>query len=235
MSEDVDKLSEDNQFLAPTSDKFDIMKALTVFAELRGGESLKKACENAGINLAILHTWRRLFPKFASRLDEALEDRAYFYEDMMHDLAMDPDLPAVELNSKVSALEKLAKMGNTKRYNKQKTDSENAGGVTFVINTGVPNAAPTKLEDIIYVERDETSEMSSGSGVDLQGYRGGADEGDTPWWDSGTGEGSVDEGQRTTASTEGDGGDESRSGESSRQEIFGGVGSVFTRRGGGEE
>ena len=235
ISGEVKELSSDNRFLVPETQKFCISKANVLFSSLRKGKSMQQACDKANIDFGQLHNWRRLFPEFATKLDEAIEDRAFFYEDQIHQLVLDSDLPAVEMNAKIAALEKLAKMGNTKRYSSKKQDQD-SGGVTFVINTGVPNPAPVKLEDIIYVERDEKSQVPSGSGVGLQGRGAEYDDADPPWWESSIeGGGSVDGGIGSPAPTEGSGDDESGPNQGSREDIFGGVGSLFTGRGGGKE
>jgi len=235
ISGEVKELSSDNRFLVPETQKFCISKANVLFSSLRKGKSMQQACDKANIDFGQLHNWRRLFPEFATKLDEAIEDRAFFYEDQIHQLVLDSDIPAVEMNAKIAALEKLAKMGNTKRYNNKKQDQE-SGGVTFVINTGVPNADPVKLEDIIYVKRDDESKNISGPGMGLQGSGRGSDDEEAPWWDSRVGQASLgDEGFGDTTPAEGSGDDESGTDKSSREDIFGGVGSIFTGRGGGKE
>jgi hypothetical protein len=235
ISGDVSELTSDNRFLVPETNKFCISKANVLFKNLRNGKSMQESCEKANMDFGQLHNWRRLFPEFANRLDEAIEDRAFFYEDMIHQLAMDSDLPAVEINAKIAALEKLAKMGNTKRYNNKKQDQE-SGGVTFVINTGVPNPDPVNLEDIIYVERNYASKGAKGSGVDLQGRGSGGGDSEAAWWDSREDQAHfTDEGFQDTTPAEGPGDDEPGTDKGAEQDLFGGVGSIFTGRGGRDE
>jgi hypothetical protein len=235
ISGEVKQLSADNRFLIPETSKFCMSKANVLFMCLRNGRSMSESCQKANMSFGMLHNWRRLFPEFATKLDEAIEDRAFFYEDEIHKLAMDSTLPAVEISARISALEKLAKMGNTKRYNNKTTEQEH-GGVTFVINTGVPNPEPVELKDIIYVKGNDESESARGPGVDVQGRGHNSEDGSTPWWDSREANPSIgDEGLGDTASAEGRSDDESGSDQGAEDDIFGGVGSIFSGRGGRKE
>lgn len=230
-------LESPKDFLIQHSEPFSLEKAVNFLMALRDNVTMKKAAEKALIDIKTVHSWRRLYPDFAARVEEALEDRAYYFEDQMMELLDDEELPSNVLAAKIGAYEKLAKYGNRKRYT-DRGKEDGPSGITFIINTGVPDQVPINIEEVIKYEEDKTNQMhGTGEHDSVQGDRSGGDGGDTEWYSFNPDGDSVGtSGDRDGGDPSGDDNDSDRGdSDSSEQSLFGGDGSYFTRRGDGKE
>lgn len=231
-------LESPREYLIQHTTPFSLEKAIEFLMKLRDAKTVKEAASHAGLETKDIHSWRRLYPDFAKRMEEALEDRAYYFEDRIMEVLDDPDIASNELTAKVAAYEKLAKYGNRARYSdryKEDVDS----GVTFIINTGVPDQVPIDITKVVNYEPENKAYPSDGTKqLDSVQDTGSGGNGYSEEWYSSDGN---KEPER--AGGRGDGGDSGReSSDSERgstpspeQELFDGGGSAFTRRGGGEE
>ena len=159
----------DNALFYKETHLFDIPLAISVLLAVREGASIKDAANQAGLKTSDVHAWRRMYPAFSERLEQALEDRAFLYEDKMLSLANSisddrQDLSKDELKEiredmirvtkSFDLFNRMAEIGNKQRYGDNKIPLAKTA-INITIQTGVPQATPLTIEASDGKEMDE--------------------------------------------------------------------------------
>jgi hypothetical protein len=95
----------------------------------------------------IMAAWRKRYPDFAEAIKAAKKDRAEIYHDkaLLTAEAIETEEDAKVAKLKIDTYKWAAEKNSPDEYGKAPPKEGNSG-VTFVINTGVPNTPPTIIE-----------------------------------------------------------------------------------------
>ncbi len=109
------------------------------------------------------------YPEFKAWADAAKQDRAEFFHDKIEELARLTTNDNARPNTlKLKAYMWLAQVGNPKEF-APKPQEQNKGNITFIINTGVPDAKPIeakstwKSDELVQDTPQENSSPKSSS------------------------------------------------------------------------
>lgn len=132
---------------------------------IKSGHSITSICKREGMpSQMVLSVWRKVHPHFGTRMEEARLERAEYYHDMALDTAFSiSDKEEVAIAKlQIDTLKWAAEKGNPHRYaNNKPTEQGTKGGITVIIETGVPQALTVATTAI---EVDEYGEFK-GTGV----------------------------------------------------------------------
>lgn len=114
--------------------------------------------------------WRHLHPDFAEAIKRAKQDRAELYHDRVieeaDNIATEEDAKIAK--PKIDAYKWAAEKNNPEEYGKAKPEKDH-GGITFVINTGIPAEQPFTIEAQYGTTESEDSDARGSEDGDGEG------------------------------------------------------------------
>lgn len=135
------------------------------------GTGVTKVCERSDMpSYSNICKWRRLYPEFEKKLEQARQDRAELYFEKTLEIAESTDANRDEINLaklKIDAYRKSAQVGNPDRFGDRQNVKAQVAVGSYVIETGIRRDQDPGFNKDITLEisdaerRDESSEDGS--------------------------------------------------------------------------
>lgn len=152
---------------------------------VRSGNTLQKAAELAGLpHENSIYAWRRSSEDFKLKLEQAEQDKAYYYVDKIQEVADKPLIAREDVAGykyKTDLYEKLAAWKDREKFGTKHVAQTHSGALQLIIKTGIDRSNPDGRSTRTVQSETNSNEEFSGTGREQESLQGPSDRvGDIP-------------------------------------------------------